>query len=156
MASHEEKCPRTHLWHCAGQQNLDWFKIAFSCHQAVSLCQGLIYEQFINLQICIIAIITTTLFIRTRMHHETVEDGNMYLGALFFSLVSFLFNGIPEMAMTIERLPVFYKQRDMLFFPPWAYALPTWILTIPVSLLQSFVWVIITYYGIGYSPEAER
>ncbi|RZR88507.1 hypothetical protein BHM03_00016103 [Ensete ventricosum] len=65
-------------------------------------------------------------------------------------------NGFPELAMTVSRLPVFYKQRDYYFYPAWAYAIPSAILKIPISLVESLVWTSITYYVIGYSPEAVR
>ncbi|XP_077211717.1 pleiotropic drug resistance protein 1-like [Tasmannia lanceolata] len=107
-------------------------------------------------QIIIIGTITMTVFLRTEMHRETVIDGGIYMGALFFSLVSIMFNGFAELAMTIAKLPVFYKQRDLLFYPPWAYALPTWILKIPISFMEVAVWVFMTYYVIGFDPNIVR
>ncbi|KAJ8543110.1 hypothetical protein K7X08_005633 [Anisodus acutangulus] len=47
-----------------------------------------------------------------------------------------MFNRYSELALSIVKLPVFYKQRDYLFFPAWAYALPTWIFNIPITLLE--------------------
>ncbi|XP_077211685.1 pleiotropic drug resistance protein 1-like [Tasmannia lanceolata] len=107
-------------------------------------------------QIIIIGTITMTVFLRTEMHHETVDDGGIYMGALFFSLVSIMFNGFAELAMTIAKLPVFYKQRDLLFYPSWAYSLPAWILKIPISFMEVAVWVFMTYYVIGFDPNIER
>uniref|UniRef100_A0A3N7ES15 ABC transporter domain-containing protein n=1 Tax=Populus trichocarpa TaxID=3694 RepID=A0A3N7ES15_POPTR len=54
------------------------------------------------------------------------------------------------------QLPVFYKQRDLLFYPTWAYALPTWILKIPITIIEVAVWVFITYYTMGFDPNVER
>ena len=90
------------------------------------------------------------------MHHKTLNDANAYLGALYYSLLTNMFNGFAELAMTIVRLPVFFKQRDLRFYPAWAFTIPTVLLGIPVSLLESGVWVVITYYTIGFSPEASR
>lgn len=90
------------------------------------------------------------------MHRDSVEDGGIYAGALFFSVIVILFNGLAELSMTIARLPVFYKQRDLLFYPPWAYALPAWILKIPISCIEAAVWVFITYYIIGFDPNVRR
>ena len=98
------------------------------------------------------AVIASTLFLRTKMHH----DGGIYAGALFFSVVINLFNGMAKLSMTIARLPVFYKQRDLLFYPRWAYALPAWILKIPIYLAEVAVWVCITYYVIGSDPYVGR
>ncbi|KAL2489953.1 ABC transporter G family member 40 [Forsythia ovata] len=61
-----------------------------------------------------------------------------------------------SLPMTIYKLPVFYKQRDMFFFPPWAYALPSWILKIPVTFLEVAIWVFMTYYVIGFDPNIGR
>lgn len=97
-----------------------------------------------------------TLFLRTEMHRESVNDGSIYMGALFFTVSTIMFNGMAEMSMTIAKLPVFYKQRDLLFFPSWSYALPSWIIKIPFSFIEAFVWVLFTYYVIGLDPNAGR
>lgn len=88
--------------------------------------------------------------------HIDVLHGNYYMGALFFALVILLVDGIPEMSMTVARLEVFYKQKELRFYPAWAYAIPASILKIPLSFLESLVWTCLTYYVIGYSPEAWR
>ncbi|XP_021731921.1 pleiotropic drug resistance protein 1-like [Chenopodium quinoa] len=107
-------------------------------------------------QLTIMAIIAMTLFFRTKMHRKTVTDGGIYTGALFFSVVMIMFNGMAEMSMTIAKLPVFYKQRDLLFFPGWAYALPGWILKIPITIFECAVFTFITYYVIGFDPSVAR
>jgi hypothetical protein len=61
-----------------------------------------------------------------------------------------------ELSMTIAKLPVFYKQRDLRFFPSWAYAIPQWILKIPVAFVEVGVWVFLTYYVIGFDPNVGR
>ncbi|XP_072976814.1 pleiotropic drug resistance protein 3-like isoform X2 [Typha angustifolia] len=106
-------------------------------------------------QLGVVAIITGTVFLRTRMGVDTIH-ANYYLGSLFYALLLLMVNGFPELAMTVSRLSVFYKQRDFCFYPAWAYAIPASILKIPVSLIESIVWTSITYYIIGYSPEAAR
>ncbi|KAM7274494.1 hypothetical protein ACFE04_016360 [Oxalis oulophora] len=58
--------------------------------------------------------------------------------------------------MTAARLPIFYKQRDFYLYPAWTYAIPMIILKVPVSLLDSFLWTLLTYYVIGFSPEIQR
>ncbi|KAJ0075710.1 hypothetical protein Patl1_34366 [Pistacia atlantica] len=83
-------------------------------------------------------------------------DGVIYTGAMFFSLVTIMFNGMADISMTIVKLPVFYKQRDLQFFPSWAYALPSWILKIPVTFVEAAVFVFTTYYVIGFDPNVER
>ncbi|KAI4337356.1 hypothetical protein L6164_015784 [Bauhinia variegata] len=107
-------------------------------------------------QLVLMAILTMTLFLRSNMHRDTVADGGIYMGALFFTVVMIMFNGFSELSMTIMKLPVFYKQRDLLFYPPWAYSLPTWILKIPITLVEVAIWVVMTYYVIGFDPNIER
>jgi ABC-type multidrug transport system ATPase subunit len=107
-------------------------------------------------QITVMSLIALTVFLRTTMPSGTLRDGGKFFGALFFSLAIVMFNGMTEMAMTVLVLPVFYKQRDSLFYPPWAFGLPIWVLRIPVSLLESAIWVVLTYYTIGFAPAASR
>ncbi|KAK7311855.1 hypothetical protein RJT34_10277 [Clitoria ternatea] len=107
-------------------------------------------------QLILTGFITMTLFLRTEMHRETETDGGIYMGALFFGLIVIMFNGYSELSMSIMKLPVFYKQRDLLFFPSWAYSLPTWILKIPITLVEVGIWVVMTYYVIGFDPSFER
>ncbi|OVA06530.1 ABC transporter-like [Macleaya cordata] len=107
-------------------------------------------------QLMIIAVIAMTIFLRTEMKRNDINDGVVYMGALFFTLTVILFNGFSELAMTVVKLPVFYKQRDLLFFPAWAYTLPTWILKIPITFAEVAVWVFLTYYVIGFDPNVGR
>ncbi|CAL5410562.1 unnamed protein product [Camellia sinensis] len=60
---------------------------------------------------------------------------------------------VKEVALTVLRLPVFYKQRDFLFYPPWAFGLPIWVLSIPLSLVESAIWISLAYYTIGFAPD---
>lgn len=63
---------------------------------------------------------------------------------------------IPEIPITLERLTVFYKQKEMCLYPAWAYVIPATILKVPLSLVESLVWTCLTYYVIGFSPEIWR
>lgn len=85
-----------------------------------------------------------------------MTDGGIYLGAIFFGVVSAMFNGISELGMTVMKLPIFYKQRDLLFYPSWAYSLATWIPKIPINIIEGAIWVFMTYYVIGFDPSVER
>ncbi|KAH7657664.1 P-loop containing nucleoside triphosphate hydrolase protein [Dioscorea alata] len=111
---------------------------------------------FKTIQIIIVAIIESTVFLRTRMHTRNQDDGFMYIGALIFCMVVNLFNGFAELSLSISSLPVLYKQRDMLFYPPWVFTVPNALLRIPISILESIVWVAMTYFAIGYAPETSR
>ncbi|KAF8027590.1 hypothetical protein BT93_E0490 [Corymbia citriodora subsp. variegata] len=111
---------------------------------------------FKTVQIIIVAVIASTVFIRSRMHTRNETDGQLYIGAILFSMLINMFNGFAELSIAIMRLPVFYKQRDLLFHPPWTFTLPNFLLTIPMSVLESVIWLAITYYSVGFAPEASR
>ena len=98
---------------------------------------------------------TMTVFLRRRADFN-LTLANYYMGAMFFALIMLVIDGLPELSMIVERLPVFYKQRDLYFYPAWAYAIPSAVLKMPLSLLEALVWTSITYYGVGYSPEVGR
>lgn len=110
---------------------------------------------FMSSQLIIIASIAMTVFLRTRMKVD-LDHANYYLGSLFFALAILLVDGFPEVSMTVSRLAVFYKQRDLCFYPAWAYAIPAALLKVPLSLLVSVVWTGLTYYVIGFTPEFGR
>ncbi|XVE82355.1 hypothetical protein DITRI_Ditri15bG0142000 [Diplodiscus trichospermus] len=110
---------------------------------------------FKSVQLVIIASITMTVFLRTRMAVDVIHS-SYFMGSLFYALLILLVDGFPELSMTVSRIAVFYKQRELFFYPAWAYAIPAAILKVPLSLLESFVWTAMTYYVIGYSPEVGR
>lgn len=90
------------------------------------------------------------------MHRNTVTDGGIYTGAMFFAIITLMMTGMAEISMTISKLNVFYKQRDLRFYPAWSYALPKWILKIPITVVEVGVWVGLTYYVIGFDPNFGR
>ncbi|KAK3404527.1 hypothetical protein EUGRSUZ_K00830 [Eucalyptus grandis] len=110
---------------------------------------------FRSAQLVVVAIITVTVFLRPRMKVD-LAHADLFMGSLFYALLRLMINGLPELAMTVSRLGVFYKQRDIFFYPAWAYTIPAAILKIPLSLLDAFLWTAITYYGVNYSPEPQR
>lgn len=138
-----------------GISNLDLLKACLSREWLLMKRNSLIYI-FKTFQITIMSIFAFTVFFRTKMKSGQLADGGKYYGALFFSLLNVMFNGTAELALTIFRLPVFFKQRDSLFYPAWAFAIPIWILRIPLSLMESLIWIVLTYYTIGFAPETSR
>ncbi|VAI89886.1 unnamed protein product [Triticum turgidum subsp. durum] len=111
---------------------------------------------FKTIQLIIVALIASTVFLRTQMHTRNLDDGFVYVGALLFTLIVNMFNGFAELPLTITRLPVFFKHRDLLFYPAWIFTLPNVVLRIPFSIIESIVWVVVTYYTMGFAPEADR
>ncbi|KAG5525540.1 hypothetical protein RHGRI_031994 [Rhododendron griersonianum] len=81
---------------------------------------------FKSTQLLVTASITATIFLRgTR---SEVNQINIYLGALFLAVIMVFFDGLPELSLTVARLAVFYKQRDLCFYPAWSYAISSTIL----------------------------
>ncbi|KAJ8755325.1 hypothetical protein K2173_019123 [Erythroxylum novogranatense] len=138
-----------------GIGKMELLKACFSREYLLMKRNSFVYVFKIS-QLVVMAFMTMTLFLRTKMHRGTVDDGGIYLGALFFTVITIMFNGMAEISMTIAKLPVFYKQRDFLFYPAWAYSIPPWIIKIPVTLVEVATWVFITYYVIGFDPNFGR
>ncbi|OMO57673.1 reverse transcriptase [Corchorus capsularis] len=138
-----------------GISNNDLFKACLSREWLLMKRSTFLYI-FKVFQLTVMAIIALTVFLRTEMKAGQLEDSAKFWGALFFSLINVMFNGMTELAMTVFRLPVFFKQRDSMFYPAWAFALPIWLTRIPVSLVESGIWIILTYYTIGFAPGASR
>ncbi|KAK9282777.1 hypothetical protein L1049_010998 [Liquidambar formosana] len=138
-----------------GISNWELFKACFAREWLLTKRNSFVYI-FKTTQITIMSVIAMTVFFRSQMKHGRLEDGGKFYGALFFTLINVMFNGMAELAMTIFRLPVYFKQRDFLFYPGWAFGLPIWVLRIPLSLMESGIWIILTYYTIGFAPSASR
>ncbi|KAK8670105.1 hypothetical protein V6N13_104866 [Hibiscus sabdariffa] len=103
----------------------------------------------------ITAAITMTVFLQTQMSVDAIHS-SYFMGSLFYALNILVADGFPELSMTVSRIAVFYKQRELCFYPAWAYAFPAAILKVPISLLASFIWTAMAYYVIGYSSEVGR
>ncbi|KAJ1289134.1 hypothetical protein BS78_02G141600 [Paspalum vaginatum] len=111
---------------------------------------------FRTFQLTLMSLIAMTVFFRTTMKRDSVTSGGIYLGAMFFGILVIMYNGFSELALTVLRLPVFFKQRDLLFYPAWAYTVPSWILKVPITLIEVCGYVFLTYYVIGYDPNVGR
>ena len=138
-----------------GISNWELFMACFASEWLLMKCNSFIYI-FKTTQITIMSIIAMTMFLKPEMKHGRLEDGGKYDGALFFSLINVMFNGMAELSLTMFGLPVFFKQQDFLFHPAWAFGLPIWLLRIPLSLMESGIWNCLTYYTIGFAPAPSR
>ncbi|KAK8936083.1 Pleiotropic drug resistance protein 3 [Platanthera zijinensis] len=138
-----------------GVRRMELLKVCISREWLLMKRNSFVYA-FRAFQLMIMSFIVMTLFLRTNMHRDSVVSGGIYMGALFFSIIMIMFNGFSDLSLTVMKLPVFYKQRDYLFYPAWVYALPSWILKIPISFIEVGVWVFSTYYVIGFDPNVGR
>ncbi|RLM86194.1 ABC transporter G family member 41 isoform X3 [Panicum miliaceum] len=136
---------------------LELLKACFARELLLMKRNAFIYitKTLVLLQLGLLAAITGMVFLRAHMGVDRVH-ANYYMGSLFYALLLLMVNGFPELAVAVSRLPVFYKQRDYYFYPTWAYVVPAFILKVPVSLVESIAWTSISYFLIGYTPEASR
>ncbi|XP_024520582.1 ABC transporter G family member 39 [Selaginella moellendorffii] len=132
-----------------------WKLFLACCSREIILIKRNLYVHVTSnvIQGSIIAVIVSTIFLRTTMHHETVQDANKFMGVLFYMIMNIMYRGLPEMTLTITRLQAFYKQRDSQFYPAWSWALPTIFFRIPMSFMDVAIWTCITYWGVGFAPE---
>ena len=64
------------------------------------------------------------------------------------------FHGMVEIPLTIERLPVLFRQRDYGFFPSWMYAVNITLLELPIGFIDTFLWTIVVYWLVGMTATA--
>ncbi|KAL8037545.1 hypothetical protein ABFX02_11G046400 [Erythranthe guttata] len=124
--------------------------------QVLLMKRNMFIYVFKFVQLLLVALITMSVFCRATLRHDTIDDAGLYLGELYFSMVIILFNGFTEVSMLVAKLPIIYKHRDLHFYPCWAYTLPSWLLSIPTSLIESGFWVAVTYYVVGFDPNFTR
>ncbi|KAI0523961.1 hypothetical protein KFK09_003325 [Dendrobium nobile] len=129
---------------------------ACSARELLLIKRNSIVYAFRAFQVMFVALVMITLYGRKNMHHNTVNDGIIFMGSLYLSIAVIITNGLSELAMTVIKLPVFFRQNDHHFYSSWAYAIPAWILKIPFSFLEVAIWVIITYHAVGFDPSATR
>ncbi|KAL6326623.1 hypothetical protein AAG906_009749 [Vitis piasezkii] len=122
-----------------GISNWELFKACFAREWLLMKRNSFIYI-FKTTQITIMSVIAMTVFFRTEMKHGQLQDGVKFNGALFYGLINVMYNGMAELALTIFRLPVFLSRG----------------LIDPLSLMESGIWIILTYYTIGFAPSASR
>ncbi|KAL8089213.1 hypothetical protein AgCh_038848 [Apium graveolens] len=137
-------------FHTNSTRNWEIFE-ACMAREWVLMKRNSFVHAFKSAQLVVSALITMTVFLRTQTRIDIV-DANYFLASLFYSLIRFNSNAIPELSMTVSRLAIFYKQRDFCFYPAWAYSIPAVILKIPFSFLDAFLWTGLTYYVIASLP----
>lgn len=126
------------------------------CNFSIFFSISMYLHFLMSRKVAFVGFVTCTIFLRTRLHPTDEAYGNLYLSALFFGLVHMMFNGFSELPLMITRLPVFYKQRDNLFYPAWAWSFTSWILRVPYSIIEAVIWTVVVYYTVGFAPAAGR
>ncbi|CAM6085681.1 unnamed protein product [Calypogeia fissa] len=133
----------------------DYVRITFQKEVLFLKRNSFIYI-FKTFQMFVQGLILATVFFRTRMHRHTYRDAQVWNGAIFANSITVMFTGFADVTLTVVRLPFFYKLRDKRMFPAWAFALATLMTRIPFSLIEATVFVALTYYPMGFAPNAGR
>ncbi|XP_061368731.1 ABC transporter G family member 31-like [Gastrolobium bilobum] len=149
--SHPSALPKTRF----AVSKWDLFKACLSRELTLISRNRFLYI-FRTCQVAFVGFVTCTMFLDARFHPKDEAYGNLYQSALFFGLVHMMFNGYSELSLMISRLPVFYKQRNNLFYPAWTWSISTWILQVPYSIVESIIWTCVVYYTVGFAPAAGR
>mmetsp|Transcript_38314 Transcript_38314/g.108329 ORF Transcript_38314/g.108329 Transcript_38314/m.108329 type:complete len:695 (+) Transcript_38314:351-2435(+) len=76
------------------------------------------------------------------------------VGAMAFGLNFIFIQSMATVSSTYMRMPVFFKQRDNLFFPGPAILLPQMLVALPAIIVESFAFCILLYFLMGLTPTA--
>jgi hypothetical protein len=71
-------------------------------------------------------------------------------GVAFFSVLYQVAGAFPDGAVLIQRLAVFYKQRDAHFYPAWCFAAPQVLLRMPWAFVETWIWTLMVYFMVGF------
>ncbi|XP_057537682.1 ABC transporter G family member 39-like [Amaranthus tricolor] len=108
------------------------------------------------LQLGVLGLVVASAFCEDKKHDDRIEDGTVQMGALFILLVTIILSGLAVIPMTINKLPVYYKQKNFLFYPSWAYSFPSLIPGMIFSMIEVLILVLTTYFIIGFDPNFFR
>lgn len=78
------------------------------------------------------------------------------MGALFYALMFVMVAGLTELTFTSMRLPIYYKEKELFLYPAWALSIPMFLVSIPITILETGVYLVIVYIMTGFSPELGR
>jgi hypothetical protein len=72
----------------------------------------------------------------------------------FFSIMTQLMVSFAAPGLLVERLPVYYRQRDAHFMPAWCFALPEILLQVPLIATEATIWTAMVYFMVGFDRSA--
>ncbi|KAL0021570.1 hypothetical protein WJX77_010078 [Trebouxia sp. C0004] len=153
--AHNAKCEEALIQHRYALNGFQRWK-ALMTREFTLIKRTIVLYKAKSFQILVLGICAATLFLRTHVHPVSPNDGQEIAGFTFFGLLVIMVNGIAEMAMAVERLPVYWKQRRMMFFDAFSFAFPAALQRIPYSLFVSLIWTVVTYFPVGLSAEPSR
>ncbi|KAG2494736.1 hypothetical protein HYH03_007248, partial [Edaphochlamys debaryana] len=105
-------------------------------------------------QILFTAFLVSTAFVQ--LSHDSSNDANLFLGVIYFSMMSVFMVGFNFAPIFVSRLAVFYKQRDHRFLTPSAFMASSIIMRLPDLLIQSVGYSIMVYFSVSFTMDAGR
>ncbi|PSC69400.1 Pleiotropic drug resistance 1 [Micractinium conductrix] len=110
-------------------------------------------------QTILLAFVAGTLFLNEDKGLQPGPDGvlrsltsaNAFLGISFFSLTLFMVNAMPDGAMMVESLNVWYKHR---FYPAFCFGLQAVMARVPWVFAEACVWTLMVYFMVGFTTSA--
>ena len=75
---------------------------ALMWREVILVKRNLFLYTFRFVQLIFVALITGTLFLRTRLRPDNINDGSLYEAVIFFSLIQLMFDGFVEMNLTVR------------------------------------------------------
>lgn len=103
-------------------------------------------------QTVVISVIIGTTFLQ--YPKSTFQDASYYMSVCFFTLMFNMMGGFAEIPIMVERLPVFYKQRDCNFFPAYLYCAAGMLSRVPDSWLMATLMTVLVYWLVGFAANA--
>lgn len=129
---------------------------ALASRDGILLRRNAFVYAFRTSQVALAGAVAGTLFLHTRLPPDSLENGTLLLGFIFFSVSIMYFTSFSEMALEVAQMPVYDKQARAAFYDASPFALATMLLRVPVSLAEGLIWTAITYFAVGLAPDAGR
>ena len=87
---------------------------------------------------------------------HTFHSACRYACSCLRLLYAAIFLTKPCALLQLGNISVFYKQRACLFYPVMAFTMPTILLRIPLSIVLALVYALLSYFTVGFAPDAGR
>ncbi|GBF90608.1 ABC transporter G family member protein [Raphidocelis subcapitata] len=105
------------------------------------------------MQVVVMGLLVGSLFFRLDF---TLSEARSKMGAAFLIVMFLSMGGMIQVAIVLATRGVFYKHRDARFYPAWSYGLSMALSQVPVTVLESVFFAVITYWMIGFVADAGR
>ncbi|KAG1677139.1 hypothetical protein FOA52_000945 [Chlamydomonas sp. UWO 241] len=87
---------------------------------------------------------------------KTETNGVTYFGAIFLMIMFTSMGAMVGLTTALQTKGVWLKHRDNQFYPAWAHAAALTITQLPYQCVDVLVWIILTYFMVGFTYDAGR